>query len=934
MPKRLRPLVLCLGLVLAGTSMPRAQRNAAPAAQAQDADFAAQVKRWTTRPEFLTPLVDHLPIVPGVPTPKDVLGYHVGVPGKLTSTAEALRYYRALEAKSARVKVLTIGKSDEGRDVTIVVVADEATIRDLERYRGYLAQLADPRTLSDTQARTIIASAKPIYHLMGGLHSAETGPPEMLMELAYRLAVEESPLIRQIRDRIIVTILPAADPDGRDRYVDWYRQHLVGITSERDRVSGPPYWGRYVFHDNNRDINYSQMSMRALLDWYLQWHPPVMHDLHESVPFLYTFSGQAPQNPSLDPILYGELPMFANFEMAQLTKYGLPGVWTHGFVDMWSPGYLAFMASNHNGLTRMYETFGNAGATTMTRTVSAPEGGGAPAATAQDRTTREWYRPSPPYKEVEWSIRNNTNFMQTGVLTALELASAFPKVLLENFYLKSRHAIESGKKEPPYAFVIPAGRADPTRVARLVNLLRMQGIEVGRATGTLTLSDGSWPAGSYVVKRDQPYGRLAKVLLHKEDYPDPTLRTYDDTGWVMGLALHVDVKATADRAVLSAAVEPVARIEPAGGLSGAPGSAIVVANHGANALVTLRYRVKNVQVRAAEASFTAGESRYPAGSFLIDTNQPGHDVRALVSQAVTALGLTAVSLAAMPDVAAHDVDVPRLAMFSTWGSTQDVGWVRHAFDQFEVPYDLIYKERVRRGDLRSAYDVILIPSQGATSKRLVYDIDMRGAPLPYTKSPAFPSLGAYGESPDIRGGMGLEGVLELQKFVEAGGTLVTLGTSSAFPADFGLSRSVTAARPTAQFYAPGPIVQAEIVKTAHPIFYGYSDSRIPVRYANGPLLQVPERDRDDQVLMRFVGGDDAVLNGLMRGAGELRNQPAVVEAPVGRGRLVLFATNPCYRWQNHGEFAMLFNTVLHWNDRPAAPPRPIAAPVSTPAQGR
>ena len=225
--------------------------------------------------------------------------------------------------------------------------------------------------------------------------------------------------------------------------------------------------------------------MRALLEWYLQWHPPVMHDLHESVPFLYTFSGQAPQNPSLDPILYGELPMFANFEMAQLTKYGLPGVWTHGFVDMWSPGYLAFMSSNHNGLIADVRDVRQ-----RRRDDDDADGDRRTAPSARRRPRRTGPRASgidrsPPYKEVEWSMRNNTNFMQTGVLTALELASAFPKVLLENFYLKSRHAIEAGQKEPPYGFVIPAGQADPTRVARLVNLLRVQGIEVGRATGAL-----------------------------------------------------------------------------------------------------------------------------------------------------------------------------------------------------------------------------------------------------------------------------------------------------------------------------------------------------------------------------------------------------------------------------------------------------------------
>ena len=187
---------------------------------------------------------------------------------------------------------------------------------------------------------------------MGGLHSGETGPPEMLMELAYRLAVEDSPLIRQIRDNVIVTHhcrspIPTA---AIATSIGIYRHMRRHRPTSANRIAGPPYWGKYIFHDNNRDINYSQVTMRALLDWYLQWHPPIMHDLHESVPFLYTFSGQAPQNPTLDPILYAELPWFANFEMTQLTKYGMPGVWTHGFVDMWSPGYLAFMSSNHNGM--------------------------------------------------------------------------------------------------------------------------------------------------------------------------------------------------------------------------------------------------------------------------------------------------------------------------------------------------------------------------------------------------------------------------------------------------------------------------------------------------------------------------------------------------------------------------------------------------------
>ncbi|MBV9444134.1 MAG: hypothetical protein JO217_15740, partial [Acidobacteriaceae bacterium] len=265
-----------------------------------DQDFAKSVKEWTTRPEFTSPLVDHLPKAEGVPSPKDVLGYYIGEPKKLTYYEDIVRYYRTLASKSPRVKVIDIGKTDEGRECVVVFIGSEETIRDLETYQKDLTQLADPRQINDAQAAEIVSRAKPIYHVMGGLHSGETGPPEMLMELAYRLVTEDSPIVQSIRDHLIVSITPAADPDGRDRYTDWYYRYKINEKSEADNLGGPPYWGKYIFHDDNRDINYSQLPMQRLLAWYLNWHPPIMHELHESVPFLYTFSGQAPQNPTLD----------------------------------------------------------------------------------------------------------------------------------------------------------------------------------------------------------------------------------------------------------------------------------------------------------------------------------------------------------------------------------------------------------------------------------------------------------------------------------------------------------------------------------------------------------------------------------------------------------------------------------------------------------
>ncbi len=857
------------------------------AQQAMDPEFASSVKEWTTRPEFSSPLVNHLPKAAGVPTPKDVLGYHIGQPKKLTHTADIYRYYRALEQATPRVKVMSIGRTDEGRECIVVAVSDAAAIGDLDRYRGYLAQLADPRQLSEDAATDIVAKAKPIYHLMAGLHSAETGPPEMLMELAYRLAVEDSPLVQAIRANVIVTMTAVAEPDGRDRYVDWYYRHKLDEKNEQDSVGGPPYWGKYIFHDNNRDLNYSQVTMRNLLEWYLQWHPPVMHDLHESVPFLYTFSGQAPQQAGLDPILYGEQPWFANHEMAQMLRYGMPGVWTHAFVDMWSPGYLAFMASNHNGLVRMYETFGNGGANTMPRKIDpdAPNGG---------RTKREWYRPVPPYKEVEWSLRNNTNYMQTAVLSALELTSQFPRLIVENFYRKSRNSVEAGKTAPPHGFVIPVTDESASRARMLVSLLRQQGIEVGLADREIKLKEGTFAAGSYVVKQDQPYGRLAKILLEKQDFPDPALRTYDDTGWTMGLLCRVKVVEIADKSILE--METHAG-DPS---SSSPlGEGAVYAVGQGNEAITLVHRLKGVRVTALEDK---------QGTLLVDAK----DRRRLLA-ANEGLGLKLTGLSKIPDGARHEVDLPRLAMFSTWGSTQEVGWVRHAFDHYEIAYDLIYKERIRQGGLRARYDVILVPSQAGSGKRLVFDVEPRAKPLAYTKTPEFVSHGMYGSSDDISGGMGLEGAAELRKFVEEGGVLITLGGASFFPPEFGLTRSLDAGRPSSQFYAPGPIVEAEILKPTHPIFYGYIDARIPVRYANGPLLTVPERDKG-QILAQFTGGEKGVLSGLMRAPAEIAKKPAIVDVPVGRGRVIVFATNPCYRWQNHGEFGMLFNAILHYND--------------------
>jgi len=910
------PVGLLLAAALAFDTPLSAQRGKAPATLPDDQDFAQFVKAATTRPDFSSPLIDHLPRKAGVPSPKDVLGYHVGAEKKLTYWADQERWYRALErALPGRVKTSVIGTTEEGREMLVVFISSESNIGRLEQNRANLRRLADPRGLSSDEAKRLIAATTPHYNLSAGLHSGETNTSEMLMELSYRLAVSDEPYIKQIRDAVVVSLIPTTDIDGRDRYVDWYNAYKINEAADGGENYGePPYWGKYVFHDNNRDINYGVDTLRTYLQWYLQWLPPIWHDLHEAQTLLYTYSGGAPQNPNWDPLLYSDLMFFANYEVNKLTGYGMPGVWHFGFMDAWSPGYLAIAAQNHNGMLRMYEIFNQQGANTKKARFR-----GAP-------TTRQWYRPNPVKPgDVDWSIRNSINYSETAVLTALELTSRVPSMVVENFYKRSANAVTKGETQAPYGFVVAAGQGDQTKVDRVANLLRVQGIEVRRAPAEFKVQEGTFPAGSYIVKLNQPYGPLAKTLLERQVYPDPSLNTYDDSAWTMGLANNVEVTTIADKSLLDTPANLLtADVVTPGIVHGASpandSSTLIVRQNGALGLITLRYRLKADAVRAATKSFTVGEVDYPAGSFLVRAS-------ATARAEVEKLGLVADIVAAQPDVPTVDLDLPRIAVFTTWSNTEKVGWVRLAFDRFEIPYDLIHKDHVREGRLRAKYDVIVMPHQGGSGKGIVFEQPKLSTPIPYRRSDQFKSFGFYTETDDVRGGMGLEGARELQRFVDEGGLLVTLGIASTFPAEFGLANGVDSQPVQPGFYAPGPYVDSEVLLPEHPVMFGYSRRTLPVRYAGGPLLQagpasedrpaVPNGLPSPQVIARFVGGDGAVLSGVMRGAEQVRNRPMIVDAPSGRGHVLLFANNPIYRWQTFGEHAMVFNALLFWNDLPA-----------------
>jgi hypothetical protein len=428
--------------------------------QAIDEQYTQKIHEYTTEPFFNSPWTDYLPASTRVPTPKAVLGDIAGAPNKLPYSADVYRYMRMLEQATPRVKVFSIGTTEEGREMIAVAVASEKLMADLDENRRRLTQLGDPRLINmdDNRADQIVASSFPIYYITGSIHATETGAPTALMELAYRLAVDDSPKIQGIRDRLVTLITPIVEVDGRDRAVDLYNWHLAHPGQNSPNLV---YWGKCVAHDNNRDAMGLTLKLtRNVLKTYIDWKAQVLHDLHESVPYLYDNTiGDEPYNAWLDPILTDEWQMIGWHNVSEMTKLGMPGVFAHGDFDTWSPGYLMFVAASHNGISRLYETFGNAGADTLERTLT------------PQQYERTWYRQNPPLPKTRWSQRNNNNYEQTGLLVSLDHFADNSKLFLHNFYLKSKRSIEKPKNEGPAAYVFTAD--DPRRggQAELLRLL-------------------------------------------------------------------------------------------------------------------------------------------------------------------------------------------------------------------------------------------------------------------------------------------------------------------------------------------------------------------------------------------------------------------------------------------------------------------------------
>ncbi len=997
-------LIASLLLIASGSAAIAQLKPGRDPNQPTDEEYTKKIREYTTEPFFNSPLTDYLPASPQVPTPKAVLGDVAGAPGKLPYAEEVYRYMRMLEKASPRIKVYSIGATEEGREMIAVAVASEQLLAHLDDNRARLAKLADPRTinLDDAEADRLVSDSFPIYYITGAIHSTETGSPTALMELAYRLAIDESPYVKFIRENVVTLITPVVEVDGRDRMVDIYNWHLA-----HPKENWPPlvYWGHYVAHDNNRDaIGLSLKLTRNVLNTFTGWKVQVLHDLHESVPYLYDNTiGDGPYNAWIDPILTDEWQMIGWNNVSEMTKFGMPGVFAHGNFDTWSPGYLMFIAATHNGISRLYETFGNGGADTLERTLSPSE------------YQRTWYRQNPPLPKAKWSQRNNNNYEQTALLTSLYYFGNNSKLFLKNFYLKSKRSILKPKNEGPAAYVLPANDPRPGNQAELLRTLQAQGVEISRASTPFTVSikakkketvsgaerapqtgnpagvgvttaspspspvpspatteSHTFPTGSYIIRMDQPYSRIADALLDYQYWApnDPQQDVYDDTAWTMGELANVEVSRIVDTKVLDVPMERISGdVRAPGSVTGT--DSIYIANHNAdNALVTLRYRLKDAHVEASEEPFEAAGQKFNRGSFIIRKTSPDE-----IQRAAADLGIQVYTVAAAPSVKTHTIKPARVALMHTWLNTQDEGWWRLALDQLQVPYAYINTQEVAKDDnLKAKYDVILFAPVGRDPGAIVNGLPMYGNPLPWKTTSLTPNIGKIDSTEDIRPGLGWSGLANLQKFVQQGGVFLTVDDTSSFAVNYGFTPGVSIAR-AVRLKAVGDILRIKTVDPASPIAYGYADS-LAMYCSNGPIFNlsnfasgrggnapresrvtgrgtadepdtvqgrppadipevpkaevwealpptdeqrrnafslIPPADRP-RVVLRYADAKDLFVSGLLDGGDEIAQHAAVIDVPLGRGHVVLFSTNPMWRGQTKGSYFLVFNAILNFDN--------------------
>jgi hypothetical protein len=825
-------------------------------------------------------------------SPVEYLGFEIGVDRKLADYEQTRGYFEMLDEASPWVSVKRIGATTLGKPMIAVILSTPANIEKLDHYLDISRRLADPRKLTPAEADALIKEARIVTMITTSLHATEVGATQMTLELAYMIAAGKNERLAKALEQEILYIVPT-NPDGQQMVVDWYRKWLG---TEYEGCQMPWLYHHYAGHDNNRDwFMLNLAETRAVFDLYFRSAVPQaildMHQQQSNGARLFLPPYYPPSNKNVDPIIYRAINLTGASMQLACEERGLSGVISNALYDAYWEGSSNQVGWWHNQIGLLSE----AASVNLASPIFIEPGELRGDDVGFPRYEMMINFPN-PWPGGWWRLRDIVDYDFTAAESFIETCAENRERFLEDYYRMGLKAVERGKTEKPFAYVIPSPQRDPVTAARLVEALMLGGVEVHRASKDFAVGDRLYRAGSFVVRLDQPYGRYAKDLLEKQEYPDtrssdkaPLEKPYDVTGWTMPLEMGVGCDEINER--FEASLDILADFPyPAGSFAdGAWGYAL-------RPEINASYQAVNELLSKGIAVRRLGEAgALPAGTFVVPAQK---GLAAAAPEIALRTHVDFIPLAAAPAGSTREIRAAKTALFKPWIASMDEGWTRCLFDSSKVPYANVANKDVTENKIKD-FDVLVIPS---IRPSIIKDgkIDDKEEARWYRPLP-----------PDYKGGIDKKGVENVKKFVEGGGTLICFGSSC----DFAIEtlelpvRNILNKVSSEDFYCPGSILKVSF-KTDQPVTYGMPEEGY-IFFANSLAFatSIPYGKFDRSVLASFTD-KEPLASGLIIGKERLYRNAALVEYKVGAGRVVLFGFNPQYRCQSTGTYKLALNAIL------------------------
>ena len=907
-----------------------------------------------------------------ITTPQEALGFDIGDDYHLANYTQLTAWWQKLAAESGRIKLVDIGKTEEGRTQWMAILTSPENQRHLDHYKEIARKLALAEGLTDDEAHALAHEGKAVVWIDGGLHASEVLGAHQLMELVYEMVSGNDPeTLRLLNDVIILAV--HANPDGMELVSNWYMRQTD--PTKRSLQFVPRLWQKYIGHDNNRDFYMSNMKESTNINrqLYLEWFPQIMYNHHQTGPagaVMFAPPFRDPFNYNFDPLIPTLIDLVGAAMHSRFIAEGKPGtVMRSGATySTWYNGGLRTTTYFHNMVGLLTETIGS------------PTPFEIPLVPQRQLPTGDEPFPVPPQT---WHFRQSIEYSMTADRAVLDLASKYREDFLYNMYRMGRNSIERGSRDSwtvtpkriealkeaatklagsnapagrrtgasasesapasapetpgavpdklyaaelhapalrdPRGYILPSDQPDFPTATKFINTLLKNGVIVYRATAAFEVAGKHYPAGSWIVKTAQAFRPHVLDMFEPQDHPNdfrypggPPIPPYDVTGYT--LAFQMGVKFDRIPEPFDGPFEKVNGIQkpPAAAILGSGKAGYLISHQQNDAFIVVNRLLKNGdEVYWLKQPVTIAGRDAGAGMMYVPARA---QARAVLEKAAAELGVTVEAVDHRPAGDAYKLKPVRIGLWDQYGGSMTSGWLRWIFEQFEFPFEVVYPATLDEGDLASRFDVLVFPS--GAMPRSVGPSEARGRGG-FFRQPSPEEIPE--EYRKMLGHVTADKTIpQLRKFVEGGGTIVAVGDSTKLAQFFGLpladglmERTTDGhERPLSRekFYVPGSVLQVSI-DNSNPVAYGMP-SVADVFFENSPVFRMaPDAELKGVKPVAWFPNASPLRSGWAWGQGYLEGTVAAAEAPMGQGKVLLLCVEAAFRGQPHGTFKLLFNSI-------------------------